>query len=58
MSVHGFKDQTRNLTRQRAPVTLRDMIAVINPTIREWANTTERRMPERCPLIGRDGAGG
>jgi len=36
MSVHGFKDQTRNLTRQRAPVTLRDMIAVINPTIRGW----------------------
>ena len=35
-SVHRFKDQIRSLTRRRAPVTLRDMIAVINPTIRGW----------------------
>jgi len=37
-SVHRFKDQIRNLTRRRAPVTLRDMIAVINPIIRGWGN--------------------
>jgi RNA-directed DNA polymerase len=37
-SVHRFKDQIRNLTRRGAPVTLRDMIAVINPIIRGWGN--------------------
>ncbi len=37
-SVHRFKDQIRSLTRRRAPVTLRDMIAVINPIIRGWGN--------------------
>jgi RNA-directed DNA polymerase len=36
--VHRFKDQIRSLTRRRAPVTLRDMIAVINPIIRGWGN--------------------
>jgi hypothetical protein len=30
-SVARFKDQIRNLTQRRAPVTLRDMIEVINP---------------------------
>jgi group II intron reverse transcriptase/maturase len=37
-SVHRFKDQIRSLTRRRAPVTLRDMIEVINPIIRGWGN--------------------
>jgi group II intron reverse transcriptase/maturase len=37
-SVTRFQDQIRNLTRRRAPVTLRDMIAVINPIIRGWGN--------------------
>jgi group II intron reverse transcriptase/maturase len=37
-SVTRFQDQIRNLTQRRAPVTLRDMIAVINPIIRGWGN--------------------
>jgi hypothetical protein len=37
-SVARFKDQIRNLTQRRALVTLRDMIAVINPIIRGWGN--------------------
>ena len=37
-SVARFKDQIRNLTQRRAPVTLRDMIEVINPIIRGWGN--------------------
>jgi RNA-directed DNA polymerase len=37
-SVTRFKDQIRNLTQRRAPVTLRDMIEVINPIIRGWGN--------------------
>src|SRR5690348_17410428 len=35
-SVARFKDQIRNLTQRRAPVTLRDMIEVINPIVRGW----------------------
>ena len=37
-SVARFKDQIRNLTQRRAPVTLPDMIEVINPIIRGWGN--------------------
>ena len=37
-SVTRFKDQIRNLTQRRAPVTLRHMIEVINPIIRGWGN--------------------
>jgi RNA-directed DNA polymerase len=37
-SVTSFKDQIRNLTQRRAPVTLRHMIEVINPIIRGWGN--------------------
>src|SRR5690349_7169846 len=37
-SVARFKDQIRNLTQRRAPVTLRDMIEVINPIVRGWGN--------------------
>jgi group II intron reverse transcriptase/maturase len=37
-SVARFKDQIRNLTQRRAPVTLRDMIEVINPILRGWGN--------------------
>jgi len=37
-SVARFQDQIRNLTQRRAPVTLREMIAVINPIIRGWGN--------------------
>jgi hypothetical protein len=33
-----FKDEIRNLTQRRAPVTLRDMIEAINPIIRGWGN--------------------
>jgi RNA-directed DNA polymerase len=35
-SIQHFKDQIRNLTRRRAPVTLPEMIAEINPIIRGW----------------------
>lgn len=37
-SVQRFRDQIRNLTRRSAPVTLREMIEVINPIIRGWGN--------------------
>jgi RNA-directed DNA polymerase len=37
-SVTRFKDQIRNLTCRRAPVTLREMIEVLNPIIRGWGN--------------------
>ena len=37
-SVARFKDQIRNLTQRRAPVTLREMIGVINPIIRGWGS--------------------
>jgi RNA-directed DNA polymerase len=37
-SVTRFKDQIRNLTQRRAPVTLRDMVTVLNPIIRGWGN--------------------
>jgi hypothetical protein len=37
-SATRFQDQIRNLTQRRAPVTLWDMIAVINPIIRGWGN--------------------
>ena len=56
--MHRFKDQTRNLTRRCAPVTLRDMIAVINPTIRGWGKYYRKANVRTLPLIGRDGAGG
>ena len=35
-SLQHFKDQIRNLTRRRAPVRLRELIAQINPVIRGW----------------------
>ena len=37
-SVQRFRDQIRNLTRRKAPVTLREMIETINPIIRGWGN--------------------
>lgn len=37
-SVTRFKDQIRNLTCRRAPVTLREVIEVLNPIIRGWGN--------------------
>lgn len=37
-SVTRLKEQIRNLTLRRAPVKLREMIAVINPVIRGWGN--------------------
>ena len=37
-SVRRFRDQIRNLTRRKAPVTLREMIEAINPIIRGWGN--------------------
>lgn len=35
-SVQHFKDQIRNLTRRRAPVTTQELITEINPIIRGW----------------------
>lgn len=37
-SVKRFKDQIRGLTRRKAPVTLRELIAQINPVIRGWGS--------------------
>jgi RNA-directed DNA polymerase len=34
--VQRFKDQRRALTRRKAPLTLREVIARINPLIRGW----------------------
>lgn len=33
-----FKDRVRDLTRRKAPVSIRQMIADLNPTIRGWGN--------------------
>lgn len=41
-SVRHFKDQIRNLTRRRAPVTTAEMIQQINPVIRGWGNHFKR----------------
>ena len=49
-SVARFKDQIRNLTQRRAPVTLRDMIEVINPIIRGGETITGRRMSQSCSI--------
>ena len=35
-SVQHFKDQIRNLTRRRAPVTTQELIVEINPIMRGW----------------------
>ncbi|MGH8875220.1 MAG: group II intron reverse transcriptase/maturase [Acidimicrobiia bacterium] len=37
-AVTRFKDQVRNLTSRKAPVSLRQMIADLNPLIRGWGN--------------------
>ena len=37
-SVNRFRDQIRQLTRRKAPVTLPEMIDQINPVIRGWGN--------------------
>jgi RNA-directed DNA polymerase len=49
-SVARIKDQIRTLTQRRAPVTLRDMIEVINPIIRGWGIITGKRMSESCSI--------
>jgi len=49
-SVARFKDQIRNLTQRRAPVTLRDMIEVITRSAAAGGIITEKRMSESCSM--------
>ena len=37
-SVKSFKDQIRNLTRRKTPITLQELVDRINPVIRGWGN--------------------
>lgn len=37
-SVRRFKDQIRNLTRRKTPITLQELVDRINPVIRGWGN--------------------
>jgi len=37
-ALAGFKDQVRSRTRRKAPISLRVMVARLNPTLRGWGN--------------------
>jgi group II intron reverse transcriptase/maturase len=37
-SVKSFKDQIRNLTRRKTPITLQELVGRINPVIRGWGS--------------------
>ena len=37
-SIENFKDQIRQRTRRKAPLSTEELIAEINPVIRGWGN--------------------
>ena len=41
-SIRHFKDQVRQLTRRRAPVTTEEMIQQVNPVLRGWGHYFKR----------------
>ena len=41
-SIQRFKDQVRERTRRRVPLTTSELIANLNPVIRGWGNSCKR----------------